>query len=589
MAAERWLTSEIAVAPKGSWSRTMRSRAASPALVTSAPCTASSGRALGLSTPATPGCFAQLTAEVAELLAVTAHASALQQHLGGRDDAGREAGGRRPRGLGGSLSGGSAATKDTSSRRRSAWTASAPSPTTQAPPRTSATTRTVSSRAAARDTARLRFRRGLAGQNSPRPKMASRAGSRVTETTTAVSTDSESTGPKARRKPDSATSMAAQPAATAMPATSTIRPVWAAEALAAVEPVQAVLQARAHAGEVEDRVVRDDAEHQREHQGLELVRRSALLHQPAHVVGHPHGQEVRQGGGQQRHERSDERAELQGHDPDDDRQGEALEQQQVAVEDVGLLDLRGDGPGHPDEVVVRLVHVLLAERAGGVDLVGEGRARLGEDVGQRRGALLGRGEDVLDVDDRAPQPRWARRPRSCPWPRRRRARQRAAAPRPRGRTRCVARARCGSGAGSRRPPRRLARSRWPCCSGARSRRGRPAAWWPAARARPLRWRPSPARWASAGRRRTRRTAGRANRPPTCATTSSIRPSCRAAGAPRGAYLKGGAGEPSRGLWPPTFWPRLGGQSGREHKSGMAGGTGAYERVAARRRDVREAS
>ena len=67
---------------------------------------------------------------------------------------------------------------------------------------------------------------------------------------------------------------------------------------------------------------------------------------------------------------------------------------------LGLLDLRRDGPGHPDEVVVGLVHVLLAEGPGGVDLVAEARARLGEDVGQRGGALLGGGEDVLDVDDR---------------------------------------------------------------------------------------------------------------------------------------------------------------------------------------------
>ena len=133
----------------------------------------------------------------------------------------------------GSLSDGSAATKATSRRSCFACTASAPRPTTHAPPTTSATTRTVSTRAAARDTTRLRARLGRAGQNSPRPKMASSAGRRVTDTTTAVSTDKESTGPKARRKPDFATSIAAHPAATAMPATSTMCPVCAADARAA--------------------------------------------------------------------------------------------------------------------------------------------------------------------------------------------------------------------------------------------------------------------------------------------------------------------------------------------------------------------
>ena len=64
--------------------------------------------------------------------------------------------------------------------------------------------------------------------------MASSAGSRVSDTKTAVSTDSASTGPNARKKAEFATSMAALPAATAMPATRTMRPVCAADSRAAV-------------------------------------------------------------------------------------------------------------------------------------------------------------------------------------------------------------------------------------------------------------------------------------------------------------------------------------------------------------------
>ena len=197
------------------------------------PCTASSGRALGLSTPATPGCCAELTAEIAELLAVAAHAGALQQHLRGRDHAGREAGGRRPRGLGRLTVWRECRDEGHLEPKAVRVDGQRPEPDDAGPaederhhPNGDQTSGGARHRAAA-------VRRGLAGQNSPRPKMASRAGSRVTDTATAVSTDSESTGPKARRKPDFATSMAAQPAATAMPATSTIRPVWAAEARAA--------------------------------------------------------------------------------------------------------------------------------------------------------------------------------------------------------------------------------------------------------------------------------------------------------------------------------------------------------------------
>ena len=84
----------------------------------------------------------------------------------------------------------------------------------QAAPSTRATSRQVSTRAATRATRLTPSPRARDGQNSARPKIPSRAGNKVADTTTAVSTDSDRTGPNARKKLDLATSIAALPAAT---------------------------------------------------------------------------------------------------------------------------------------------------------------------------------------------------------------------------------------------------------------------------------------------------------------------------------------------------------------------------------------
>ena len=213
------------------------------------------------------------------------------------------------------------------------------------------------------------------------------------------------------------------------------------------------------------------------------------------------------------------------------------------------------------------------------DLVGEARAGLAEDVGQRRGALLRGGEDVLDVDDR-------HRGRDGPdVPDR--ALRHADGPLDgallgRGRQTGLV-ALHEQGPAEEREAEGLRGSA--LGRDGLAVRGREAAevrrlrWWPASRARPPRPRqPSPARWASAGRRRTRRTAGPAPRPPTCATTSSIRPSCRVRGSPRGGYPKGDAGNPSRGLCLPTFWART-------RHAGARGRPGARGRWRSRRSAV----
>ncbi len=79
----------------------------------------------------------------------------------------------------------------------------------------------------------VRPRWGLLGHSAPRPRIASSAGTRVTDTTRATSTASAIAGPNVRNSGDWATISAAVPAATVRPATVTIGPNVIAARLAA--------------------------------------------------------------------------------------------------------------------------------------------------------------------------------------------------------------------------------------------------------------------------------------------------------------------------------------------------------------------
>ena len=145
-------------------------------------------------------------------------------------------------------------------------------------------------------------------------------------------------------------------------------------------PAHALEQASAATGEIEDGVVGDDAECERDHEWLDLLR-----HRHAHTLADPgdHAARDEKGDsrGEEREQRRPERTEGESDDEEDERDGGSFDEREMARDLPKLAQSRGRGPRDADEGIARLVDPPGVELRL-VDAVGEGRLRSEEQIGE---------------------------------------------------------------------------------------------------------------------------------------------------------------------------------------------------------------
>ena len=236
------------------------------------------------------------------------------------------------------------------------------------------------------------------GQKSARPNTASAAGTSVTATATAAATATASPGPSSWNARTRATSSAISPAVRIAPPASTIGVVSAVARVAASSRVAPPQRLRTRVREVEDDVVGDDAEHERDEQRAQQ-RRLREAGPAGHVRDELLGQGVGGADGRKREERRAGRAEAHAHEQRDQDDRRDLDQRQRAVDQRPLVHLRRGDAGDAHQVVVMAGDVGPVASHGRLRCVRRGiRGRL--EIGDRRRAGLARaGHDPGAVHD----------------------------------------------------------------------------------------------------------------------------------------------------------------------------------------------
>ena len=247
------------------------------------------------------------------------------------------------------------------------------------------------------------LRAGTAPRNARPPAIASSAGTRVREIATPMPAVSARPGPSARKKPSVPTASVAVPAITIRPATSTIGVMWAVAWRGGLEAVASIAELAPELRHEEDRIVGDDPEQQHEDEWLELAGDGhvGLLAAPGDDAD---GDGVGQAGGEQRHQRREQRAHRQADHAGDQHHGRELDPGQSLLDRVFLLHPCGDHARQADQVIVGIRDVARGEVVTDAVAVADARGRVEVEIRDDRGAVLARErQQRLLVDDRRRQ------------------------------------------------------------------------------------------------------------------------------------------------------------------------------------------